>query len=133
MSPTATLPRRAAQIFSFPQTEATYVLGLADTEDREEIFRLRHEIYARELGQHAPNSSGTLRDPLDDYNILLVARIGDEIAGFISITPPCRGPYSIDKYFSRDALPFTIDSQLYEVRLLTVLKPSRGRELAAGT
>ena len=130
MSPTATLPRRSAQIFSFPQTEATYVLGLADAEDREEIFRLRHEIYARELGQHAVNHAGALRDALDTVNIYLTARCGPEIAGFVSITPPRAPAFSVDKYFARTGLPFAFDDQLYEVRLLTVLQPHRGRELA---
>src|SRR6185369_13448438 len=49
---------------------------------------------------------------------------------FISLTPPGRGALSIDKYFARETLPCPIDDRLYEVRLLTVLKPHRGRELA---
>jgi histidinol-phosphate/aromatic aminotransferase/cobyric acid decarboxylase-like protein/GNAT superfamily N-acetyltransferase len=121
---------RPAQVFPFPQAEASFVLGLADAEDRGEIFRLRHEIYARELGQHAVNPAGTLRDPLDAVNIYLTARCAGEIAGFISITPPTASTFSVDKYFARTALPFAFDDQLYEVRLLTVLQPHRGRELA---
>jgi histidinol-phosphate/aromatic aminotransferase/cobyric acid decarboxylase-like protein/GNAT superfamily N-acetyltransferase len=106
------------------------VLGLADAEDREEIFRLRHEIYARELGQHSTNSAGALRDKLDGANLYFTARCGGNIAGFISITPPRAPSFSIDKYFSRPSLPFVFDDRLYEVRLLTVLQPHRGRELA---
>ncbi len=105
-------------------------LTVATASDREAIARLRHDIYARELGQHAVNSAARLRDPLDDYNVFLVARAADEIVGFISLTPPGRGPFSIDKYFARAALPFTFDDHLYEVRLLTVTKPHRGREIA---
>ncbi|MBL9219184.1 MAG: histidinol-phosphate aminotransferase family protein [Opitutaceae bacterium] len=126
----ASTARRPAQVFPFPQAEASFVLGLADAEDRGEIFRLRHEIYARELGQHAVNPAGTLRDPLDAVNIYLTARCAGEIAGFISITPPTAPAFSVDKYFARAALPFAFDDQLYEVRLLTVLQPHRGRELA---
>lgn len=121
---------RTAQVIAFPQAEATYVLGLADAADREEIYRLRHEIYARELGQHATTPSGSLRDALDATNHYLVARCGGEIAGFISLTPPGAPAFSIDKYFARAALPFAFDGKLYEVRLLTVLQPHRGRELA---
>ena len=123
-------PRRAAQIFPFPHAEVPFVLGLADADDREEIFRLRHEIYARELGQHAVNRAGSLRDRLDEVNIYLTARCGGEIAGFISLTPPRAPTFSVDKYFARTALPFAFDDKLYEVRLLTVLQPHRGRELA---
>src|SRR3954469_25052894 len=107
-----------------------FTLTLADAQDRDHIARLRHEVYAREIGQHAINPAARLRDPLDDYNVVLLARVGAEIAGFIAITPPGRSPFSIDKYFARDALPFAFDSKLHEVRLLTVLKPYRGRELA---
>ncbi|MCX6951269.1 MAG: aminotransferase class I/II-fold pyridoxal phosphate-dependent enzyme, partial [Verrucomicrobia bacterium] len=127
LSSTASGP---AQVYAFPDHGTTFVLGLADAEDREEIFRLRHEIYARELGQHAVNHTGTLRDALDAVNLYLTARIGGEIAGFVSITPPRAPSFSIDKYFARTGLPFTFDDKLYEVRLLTVLQPHRGRELA---
>jgi histidinol-phosphate/aromatic aminotransferase/cobyric acid decarboxylase-like protein/GNAT superfamily N-acetyltransferase len=110
---------------------ARFTLSLATDEDREMIYRLRHDVYACELGQHAVNGNGRLTDALDGLNIYLVAKLGREIAGFISITPPGQAAYSIDKYFARESLPFPVDEQLYEIRLLTVLKPHRGRELAA--
>lgn len=128
--PNAAPTRRSAQMFPFPQTEASFVLGVADADDREEIFRLRHEIYARELGQHAVNQAGALRDSLDAVNIYLTVRCHGEIAGFVSITPPRAPSFSVDKYFARTGLPFAFDDKLYEVRLLTVLQPHRGRELA---
>ena len=65
-----------------------FFLSIASAGDREQIAGLRHDIYARELGQHSANSSGTLRDALDDDNVVLVARCSKNIAGFISITPP---------------------------------------------
>jgi histidinol-phosphate/aromatic aminotransferase/cobyric acid decarboxylase-like protein/GNAT superfamily N-acetyltransferase len=111
-------------------TVSRFTLALASEPDRQVIYRVRHEVYARELGQHRLSASGRLLDPLDDYNVYLVAKVGGEIAGFISVTPPSAPAYSIDKYFKREQLPFAIDDKLYEVRLLTVLKPHRGRELA---
>src|SRR6266540_6342332 len=107
-----------------------FVLETATVEYRIAIYRARHEVYARELGQHAANSAGRLRDPLDDDNVYLVARVDGELGGFVSITPAGRPAYSIDKYFTRAALPFEVDDGLCEVRLLTVLKAHRGRELA---
>ena len=107
-----------------------FALSLATDEDRKTIYRLRHEIYARELGQHAVNGQGSLADALDGWNIYLVVKVGREIGGFISITPPGHATYSIDKYFSRESLSFPVDEKLYEIRLLTVLEPHRGRELA---
>lgn len=106
-------------------------VAVATEQDRPAIYGVRHEVYARELRQHSPNGAECLRDALDDRNLYLVAKIGGEMAGFISVTPPGRGGYSIDKYVTRQALPFPCDDRLYEVRLLTVLKPYRGRTVAA--
>ena len=107
-----------------------FVLESASVDDRIAIYRARHEVYARELGQHAANPAGRLRDTLDDDNVYLVARVDGELGGFVSITPAGRPAYSIDKYVARAALPFAVDDGLCEVRLLTVLKEHRGRELA---
>lgn len=106
-------------------------ISAASEAEREVIYRFRHDVYARELAQHGVNSAGFLRDDLDAYNVYLVVRSQGEIAGFISITPPTGAPYSVDKYFARNELPFPFDDRLYEVRLLTVLKPKRGGEAAA--
>jgi len=98
---------------------------MATAAQRETIYRARHEVYAHELGQHQPNASGRLVDALDDRNLYVVACRGDDLLGFVSVTPPQAGSYSIDKYFARDDLPFEVDGLLYEVRLLTVLGPHR--------
>ena len=105
-------------------------LRLATQSDRTEIYRLRHEVYAAELGQHSLNVAESLQDALDEVNTYLVAAIEGEIVGFISITPPSSPSYSVDKYFPRTQFPFVFDRQLYEVRLLTVRKPWRGRPIA---
>lgn len=109
---------------------ARLALRVATPEDRDEIGRLRHEVFARELGQHPPNAAGRLRDGLDDANVFLAAVVEGRIAGFVSVTPPEAGAYSMDKYVPRDRLPFPFDDALYEIRLLTVLQRHRGSELA---
>jgi histidinol-phosphate/aromatic aminotransferase/cobyric acid decarboxylase-like protein len=93
--------------------------------DRPAIYRLRHEVYATELGQHAENPQGILSDALDDFNHYLVACAESEIVGVVSITPPGHDRYSIDKYLPREELPIPVDRYLHEVRLLTVAKPYR--------
>ncbi|MBI4664034.1 MAG: histidinol-phosphate aminotransferase family protein [Verrucomicrobia bacterium] len=105
-------------------------LTQADDADRECIYRIRHDVYACELRQHHLNAEGRLTDTLDEHNVYLVAKVQGEVAGFVSITPPTAPSYSIDKYANRGRLPFAVDKGLYEVRLLTVTKPRRGRELA---
>ena len=106
-------------------------LAAALPADREPIFQLRHEVYALELRQYRPNDAGRLTDDLDGHNHYLCAWEGERLVGFISITPPGRGGYSIDTYIARERLPFTVDERLYEVRVLTVTRESRGREVAA--
>ena len=92
---------------------------------------MRHDVYASELGQHTPNAAGRLTDALDAFNHYIVAAEGDRLVGFVSITPPGGPGYSIDKYFTRAELPFTVDDLLYEIRLLTVPQSSRSRLLAS--
>jgi histidinol-phosphate/aromatic aminotransferase/cobyric acid decarboxylase-like protein len=106
-------------------------LRIADDADRERIYAIRHQVYARELGQHAENDEGRLTDALDAVNVYLVATVGRDVAGFVSITPPNDVGYSIDKYFARDDVPLAFDQGLYEVRLLTVTSTLRASRIAA--
>lgn len=104
---------------------------LASSRDRRRIHQLRHEVYAAELGQHACNAEAELHDPLDRFNEYLVVAQGEELCGFLSITPPGQAQYSLDKYLPREQWPFPIDDGLYELRLLTVLKSRRAGPYAA--
>ncbi|HEV7766086.1 MAG TPA: aminotransferase class I/II-fold pyridoxal phosphate-dependent enzyme [Thermoanaerobaculia bacterium] len=105
-------------------------ITLATDTHRHTIYSLRHDVYARELGQHPENPEKALRDSLDPDNLYIVATIDDAIAGFISITPPHAGKYSIDKYLRRDEIPFAIDAKTWELRILTVLPAHRGTLVA---
>jgi len=101
-------------------------IALASEEQRNAIYGLRHEVYAREIGQHSENPARQIRDRLDDANTYVAATMNGAIAGFVSITPPSLGAYSIDKYVRRDEMPFPIDDRTWEVRILTVLPEYRG-------
>ncbi len=92
----------------------------ASAEDLAWIHELRHRVYADELGQHAPHPSGRLRDSLDGHNVYLVAATGANRMGFISVTPPWVGRFSLDKYLTRDDFPLLDDEPVFEVRILTV-------------
>jgi histidinol-phosphate/aromatic aminotransferase/cobyric acid decarboxylase-like protein/N-acyl-L-homoserine lactone synthetase len=113
-----------------PVADAMTVLTLADARDREEIYRIRHEVYATELGQHPENAAGRLTDSLDAVNTYLVARRAGVLLGFVAVTPPNETGYSLDKYFSRADVPVAFDDGLYEVRLLTVVHLARRSQLA---
>ncbi|MFD9317083.1 aminotransferase class I/II-fold pyridoxal phosphate-dependent enzyme [Streptomyces sp. NPDC060053] len=95
-------------------------LRTATADDLGWIHELRHRVYAQDLGQHAPDPTGRLRDGLDGDNVYLVAARGAARIGFVSLTPPWLGRYALDKYLTRDELPLLTDSDLFEVRILTV-------------
>ena len=101
------------------------ILAIASNQDRQEIYTLRHSIYAQELNQHSTNSLQQLTDSLDSENNYIVAKQDNKIIGFISITSPNAKKYSVEKYFSRSEIPFAFDEYLYEIRLLTVLTKNR--------
>lgn len=102
------------------------VIGMPSDEDLETIYGMRHIVYATELGQHSENDERLLTDELDTFNCYIVAKIGGVLAGFISITPPSGGRYSVDKYFQRTEVPLPFDDRLYELRILTVSRQFRG-------
>src|SRR5262245_35629736 len=106
------------------------VVRLATVDDRDAIARLRHEVYAQELAQHSVRTERRLSDGLDSFNTYLVADCGGAVAGFISITPPGHGTYSVDKYLSCSELSPLFDDRTFEVRLLTISKPFRRRTIA---
>ncbi len=107
-------------------------IRFASAADRQDIYRLRHEVYAVELGQHPTTGDGRLTDALDASNVYLVAARGDELVGFVSVTPPWAGAYSVDKYLDRRDWPVLDDpAALFEVRLLTVRPAFRGSGAAA--
>lgn len=118
------------QTMQKPAVKNRVIIRVATDADRDEIYRLRHEIYARELGQHALNKIGALQDPLDEFNLYIVASFNGALAGFVSITPPGFGYYSVDKYLCRENFAELTPEGLYEIRLLTVTDRFRRREMA---
>ena len=118
------------QTMQKPAVKNRVIIRVATDADRDEIYHLRHEIYARELGQHALNKIGALRDPLDEFNLYIVASFNGALAGFVSITPPGFGYYFVDKYLCRENFAELTPEGLYEIRLLTVTDRFRRREMA---
>jgi histidinol-phosphate/aromatic aminotransferase/cobyric acid decarboxylase-like protein len=106
-------------------------IRVASAADREAIYRIRHEVYAAELGQHDTSDDGRLTDGLDASNVYLVAARGPVLLGFVSVTPPWAGRYSVDKYLDRSRWPALADAGgLFEVRVLTVRRRFRGTAAA---
>jgi histidinol-phosphate/aromatic aminotransferase/cobyric acid decarboxylase-like protein len=105
-------------------------VGMANALERQEIYRMRHEVYARELGQHSENPNHVLKDNLDASNFYIVVRHGQNLLGFVSLTEPRVERFSVEKYFDLAGIGIVRHEGLYEVRLLTVNKGQRGSEIA---
>jgi len=68
--------------------EIDYIIKIADQDEREEIYKIRHDVYAIELKQYAINQQLKLMDDLDLFNTYIAAKKNQKIIGFLSITPP---------------------------------------------
>jgi hypothetical protein len=105
-----------------------YRLRVASDEAREAIYRLRHEVYATELKQYPEDPSGRLTDSVDAYNTYIEAIRGDELVGFVSVTPAGAGRYAVEKYYPRSIWPFDAGG-VFETRLIAVRADHRGESL----
>ncbi len=105
-------------------------LSLAIGSNRIDMDRIRHEIYATELGQFKLRPDGILPDRPEVESIYITAFEEGRLVGFVGITPPDSPRYSIDHYLPRNDIPFSFGEHLYEIRALTVVDSAR-RSLVA--
>lgn len=105
-------------------------LSLATTIHRDDIDRIRHTVYAEELGQFMQTANSLLRDRPDVESVYITAVYQGELVGFVGITPPASPRYSVDHYLSRSDIPVRFDPYLYEIRALTVIDSVRGSRVA---
>lgn len=106
-------------------------ISIANAGDLEAIYRLRHDVYSTEIGQYEIRPEGRLPDATDVNSVYLTASSGDEIVGFVGVTPPGSPRFSVDKHLSRKEIPMVFDEHLYEIRALTVNRLQRGSYIAA--
>lgn len=106
----------------------TPIVRIATEQDWDAIAQLNHDTYALELGQYAPNEMGRKIDGRHDTNVYIVAYIGEELAGMLSITMPSTAPFS-----TLQRLPVVSEDirnhlgQTAEIRLLAVRRQYRGQ------
>ncbi|MDD3276058.1 MAG: aminotransferase class I/II-fold pyridoxal phosphate-dependent enzyme [Kiritimatiellales bacterium] len=101
-------------------------LSPATPAHRNDIDRIRHDVYAAELGQFTHSPDGLLRDRPEVESVYITAVHDGKLVGFVGITPPASPRYSVDHYLSRGNVPVQFDQHLYEIRALTVIDPARG-------
>ena len=106
-------------------------ISIANTDERESIYHMRHDIYATELGQYKSRTNESLPDTGNVNSVYITASFDGKLAGFVGITHPDSPQFSVDKFLSREEIPLTFDESLYEIRALTVKKDLRGFQVAA--
>lgn len=107
-------------------------ISVANADERQAVYRLRHDVYCTELGQYQARPDGSLPDAVDVDSLYIIASVGGGLVGFVGITPPGSPCFSVEKHLSRDAIPMALDKDTFEIRALTVKKSQRGSYVAAG-
>ena len=89
----------------------------------EEIHRLNHETFTKEVPQHQSNQTGHLIDRFHDENTYVIAIDGGRVAGMIAV----RGqrPFSLDHKLPNLDAYLPAGRSIGELRLLAVDKQER--------
>ena len=96
-------------------------IDTATDADREVVERLRHEVYAVELGHYPVQPDGVLREQSWADTVYLAVRDGGGVAGFVAITPPWAPRFGIERYVDGPGR----GPDVFEVRALTVDRRAR--------
>mgnify|MGYP003328687616 FL=1 len=90
--------------FDYPLTSNSGIRSIWD-----QISILRHEVYASELQQYQVNSEQQLEDPGHHF---IACMVDGELAGYISLNPPEKQPFRVNRYFSQETLDETLHSEI---------------------
>jgi aspartate aminotransferase-like enzyme len=105
--------------------------GVAESADEfEQIFRLNHETFAREIPQHAGRADGRLVDRFHSENTYIVCRLGDELIGMIALR--AKRPFSLDAKLPDLDRHLPAGRSICELRLLAVKPGHRRGTVLAG-
>lgn len=97
------------------------VVGVAEGTDLQALWRLNHQVYCVELGQHPIHPSGMRVDRMHQTAAVYVsAKVDGELVGMLSVTPPGGGKLStIGRIPEGDSSRLDLHDAA-EVRLLAV-------------
>lgn len=110
--------------------QSRVVYRRATGEDGQRIFRLNHQVFAAELGQHAVREGGLLVDKFHAKNQYFVAERDGQILGLVSAHTTA--PFSVEERCPRFKELVPQDRSIAEVRLLAVDSRYRKTFLACG-
>lgn len=97
-----------------PPSTGCVTLRYVTGPDLDDVAKLRHEVYAEELGQFETREDGRLPESTDWNRVLIGAFDGSRLVGYVGVTLP-GGTYSLESY----GFPAPEGSP-YEIRALCV-------------
>lgn len=110
--------------------QSRVVYRRATGDDGQRIFRLNHQVFAAELGQHAMREGGLLVDKFHAKNQYFVAERDGQILGLVSAHTTA--PFSVEERCPRFKELVPQDRPIAEVRLLAVDSRYRKTFIACG-
>lgn len=119
-------------VSAFPALEiGRYSFSLAqDPGDFEEIHRLNHRTFVREIPQHADPGGERLVDRFHDKNLYIVARCGGRVVGMMAVHD--QPPFSAAEKMENPEILEQVAGRILEVRLLSVESGERHRQVFPG-
>jgi len=108
-----------------------YRFEAAGEGDLEQIHRLNHATFVREVPEHADPGDGRLVDRFHDKNLYFVARAGERVVGMVAVHD--EPPFSIaDKLADARGALGRLGPRPLEVRLLAIDRAHRGTRVFVG-
>jgi len=110
---------------------APLVFKIASTEDEcEQIHRLNYKTFVEEIPQHEHDPSGRLVDKFHDENTYIICLQENKLLGMVAVRG--RRPFSLDEKLDDLDAYLPEGRSVCEVRLLSVEKVGRGRQIFYG-
>jgi len=113
------------------KASGTLLFTIASTpEEFDQLDRLNHETFTREIPQHASSSDGRLRDAYHTENTYVVCKEGGRVVGMVALRD--RRPFSLDRKLTNLDTWLPGHRSPCELRLLAVRVERRKSRVAAG-
>lgn len=105
----------------------TIVCKIADSrEEFEQIHRLNHDTFAKEIPQHHPSPDGRLIDKFHSQNIYFICLLDGELIGMMAARD--QRPFSLDAKLSElDSYLPAMSGKICEIRLLSIRPEYRAK------
>jgi hypothetical protein len=99
-------------------------------QEMEQVHRLNHRTFVKEIQQHADNGQCRLVDKFHEWNTYFVALLRDRVIGMLSVHD--RAPFSVESRLPDPSAIRQLGMRPLEVRLLAIEKSERHGPVLVG-